>query len=312
MNLFENQKNILQILTSICQDFNLGSYISSTVVNVGYEDLNYILESSSGKYFVKIFQNRAKEDINRLISCILKAIQGGVHHPKFYEGNQGYLYNKDDLSLCVLEYVNGKSFYDLNLKPSFDELRFLAQQSALIHQMDLKPMPTYNQWALVNFVNEYNTKKSYLKKDDIKFIKPLYKIFGQINFEKLPHTFVHGDIVATNVLKDKNNKIYIIDFGVSNYYPRIIDLAVIMSNLCLVEDKNETIYRENILIEEYQKYTKLSDEEIGLLPIFTRAANALHILGVNYEETKNYTSKHSKENTYWLNQGRLGLSQYME
>ena len=43
------------ISKEICNEYNLGQYISDTIIEIGYEDFNYILETSSGKYCVKIF-----------------------------------------------------------------------------------------------------------------------------------------------------------------------------------------------------------------------------------------------------------------
>ena len=37
-------------------------------------------------------------------------------------------------------------------------------------------------------------------------------------------------------MKDNNGKLWIIDFAVSNYLPRIVDLAVSSCNLCLNPD----------------------------------------------------------------------------
>lgn len=37
----------------ICNEYDLGEYISNTIITVGYEDFNYILETTTGKYFIK-------------------------------------------------------------------------------------------------------------------------------------------------------------------------------------------------------------------------------------------------------------------
>ena len=43
------------------QQYKLGDYISDSIITVGYEDFNYRLETSKGKYCVKIF-NRQRSD----------------------------------------------------------------------------------------------------------------------------------------------------------------------------------------------------------------------------------------------------------
>ena len=118
--------------------------------------------------------------------------------------------------------------------------------------------------------------------------------------------FVHGDIISTNVMVDNNSKVWILDFAVSNYLPRIIDLAVTSCNMCLVENSKDKTY-ENIalLLSEYNKYNKLTDYELEVFGTFYKLANAMHILQPTYI-TK--TDGDSEENQYWLNEGIVGYS----
>jgi len=50
-------------------------------------------------------------------------------------------------------------------------------------------------------------------------VQPLVKEFENLGIEELPHCFVHGDIITTNVMRDSTDQLWIIDFSVSNYYP---------------------------------------------------------------------------------------------
>ena len=42
----------------VCKEYRLGTFISNKIITTAYEDLNYILETSSGKYIVKILEKR--------------------------------------------------------------------------------------------------------------------------------------------------------------------------------------------------------------------------------------------------------------
>jgi len=63
----------------------------------------------------------------------------------------------------------------------------------------------------------------------------LVREFNALKMKKLPHCFVHGDLIETNIMKDKEGKLWIIDFAVANYYPRIIELAVLACNILLTQ-----------------------------------------------------------------------------
>ena len=49
------------ISKEICNIYNLGNFISNDLITIGYEDYNYILTSSQGKYCVKILLMKNKK-----------------------------------------------------------------------------------------------------------------------------------------------------------------------------------------------------------------------------------------------------------
>jgi Ser/Thr protein kinase RdoA (MazF antagonist) len=301
------------IALEICKDYNLGEFKSSKLVLCGYEDYNFILETTKKEYFVKVFASfRDQKNCERYVNIMTKAIEANVAIPNLYASDQGYLYEKiidgTNIRLCVMEHVEGKTFYELGRKLNPEEIKSIARQTALINSIDLKPEAIYDPWTITHFLKEYNMKKEHLKPHDIEMIDPLVKEFKDMNIESLPHCFVHGDILTTNVIKDKEDKLWIIDFSISSYYPRIQDLAVISCNLLL--DKRgwkPTKEKINILLSEYQKTTPLTKRELEVFPTYLKLAHAMHIICASYEESAK--NNHSDENKYWLNEGRTGLEQ---
>lgn len=305
------QGDIKPILLQVCKDFSLGEYQSHKVITVGYEDFNLILTTDKGKFFVKMFANfRDETESQRYVNIMVEAIEAGVQHPKLFKSPQGYLHkitiDGSQISLCVMEYIDGVSFYEKNLKATTDEILFLVRQATLINKIDYKPKQIYDSWAIVNFLQECKKKGKYLDKDDVKLIDPLVEQFAAIKIEKLPHCFVHGDIIKTNVMKDKEGKLYIFDFSVSSYYPRVQELAILLSNMLFDEDKPGTFQDYyKLAVEEYQRYHQLTEKEIEILPLFVKVAFAMFILSATYEKV--VKGNHSTENEYWINLGKIGL-----
>ena len=123
--------------------------------------------------------------------------------------------------------------------------------------------------------------------------------------KRLPHAFTHGDIISTNVMKDNNGKLWIIDFAVSNYLPRIVDLAVSSCNLCLNPDSiKETRSKTKMILKEYEKYNKLTDYEKEVFPIFFDIANAMGILQISYLISQ---GEASEEDKFWYDESEKGL-----
>ena len=298
------------ISKEICNHFNFGQYISNEIITVGYEDFNYILTTSSGKYCVKIFnKERTLEDCKNYIDRISLSSEIEVNSPRVYKCGDEILFiitiDGVQFRLCVFEFIDGASFFDSNLIPSDDEIKEIIRQMAIIHKAKLESNFIYDTWTLTNFEKEYEKKKQYLSDKDADILIKLQKKFKEIDFDKLVYSFVHGDIISSNVIKDKNNKLWIIDYAVSNYLPRIVDLVVSSCNLCLDPDsKDNSLKKIRMIITEYEKYNKLSKYEKEMLPLFFELANGMGILQTSYQKNIGNTSE---ENEYWYNLSIKGM-----
>ncbi len=299
------------LFSRICIDYNLGRYLAHTVIPIGYEDFNVVLTTSQGKFFTKIFASfRDEAECKRYVNIMVKTWQKGISHPKVYKSNQGYLtqyrLGSATVRLCLMQFVAGKSFYQKQTIPTVKERQFLINQAVRINNLALKPPPVYDHWAITNFLQEYHEKRKYLSPQDNKLIAPLAKKFATFNFGGLPFCFVHGDITKTNVMKAKDGQLYILDFAVANYYPRIQELAVILCDLFFDPNHVNTfpkIYTQ--ALTWYQKHLPLTKLEIASLPFYIKIAHVMHVLLATYE--KRARKNISQENDHFLSIGRKGL-----
>ena len=305
------QEDITPILKAVCLDYSIGSYQSHSIIPVGYEDLNLILQTTIGKYFVKIFASyRSFENCQRYINITSKAIEFGVSHPKLFKVGNNCLYSTNingiNINLCVEEYINGQSFYDSNLKPTKEDIASITDEVAKINLIDFHPEYISDNWAVENMITQYKKIEKLIINKDRELLSPIIAEYLKTDFDKLPHALVHGDLIKTNILKDKENKIFFIDFSVANYYPRIQELAILFCNIFFNEDdpsSSNAMYKE--VLSRYQKTLPLKPLELELLPTYIKFAHAMHIIGASCE--KYLFNNDSQENTYWLELGRKGL-----
>lgn len=302
-----HQGNLEPPLKKVCEDFNLGNYISHAIIPIGYEDFNLRLNTNKGSFFVKIFsKTRNKKECQRYSEIIEKALAAGINTPKLFRSNQGFLYQIEKDSLIVTEYIEGENFFENGAYLSDKEIMFLIKQTALINNINFKPEYIYDHWAIPNFLKEYKEKGNFLLPEDKNIVEPLVEIFNSIPFETLPYAFVHGDMIRTNLIKTSGGKIYVVDFSVSNWYPRIQELAVLFCDAFF--NPNNTISFPAIyqkVISEYQEYIKLTETETQHLSNYVKLAHGMHVLLANYEKLINKNA--SEENEYFLNTGRTGL-----
>lgn len=311
VNFYERIKNIKdlrKLSEEISKVYGLGQVIDYKHIAVGYEDFNMIIETEKGKYFVKILnKSRPTEEKERLVKILDKSIENGVTVPKIYkvDGQAISKIEVDDKSVDVIlmDYIDGTNMLFLDRDFTEDEIRQVAREVAKINEIDYGVEPYYDEWTITNFENEYNKKIDALDEENKALVKSVYEEWPKVDFSRLKKTYIHGDIIKSNLILDKNNKIWVIDFSVLNYLPRVIEIAVAMFGICLTNDREKTISNINALLSEYSKYNKLDDYEIEVLPIIFNLISAMNVLQTAY--IKN-TDDSFEENEHWLEEGIKG------
>ena len=311
VNFYERIKNIRdlkKLSEEISKVYGLGQVIDYKHIAVGYEDFNMIIETEKGKYFVKILnKSRPTEEKERLVKILDKSIENGVTVPKIYKVDDQAIskIEVDDKSVDVIlmDYIDGTNMLFLDRDFTEDEIRQVAREVAKINEIDYGVEPYYDEWTITNFENEYNKKIDALDEENKALVKSVYEEWPKVDFSRLKKTYIHGDIIKSNLILDKNNKIWVIDFSVLNYLPRVIEIAVAMFGICLTNDREKTISNINALLSEYSKYNKLDEYEIEVLPIIFNLISAMNVLQTAY--IKN-TDDSFEENEHWLEEGIKG------
>ena len=205
-----------------------------------------------------------------------------------------------------MDYINGKDFFTLDELPSEEELKVIAQETAKLNLIDYRPEFIYDKWAIVNFKKEYLRNKKYLSGKYKTLIEQVYNEFKTIDFSRLKYGFVHGDIIETNILRDDKNKLWFVDFSVSNYLPRIVDIAVTICDLCLDLTNIEiSKQRTQIYLNEYEKILPLTKYEKQALKVFLKCHQAITIIQTTKEKVEDKNL--SEENLKFLNKAKKGL-----
>ena len=152
--------NIGEISRIICRYFNLGEFVSYKIIPIDYEDFNFSLNTSNGKFFVKIFANiRTLGDCKRNIEIMTKVSDTEVCIPKLYRSNQGYLHilniNRTELKLCVMDFIDAKDLFSSHKQIIKDDILNIVRQSSLINSIKIKPNKIFDSWAIANFLEEF-------------------------------------------------------------------------------------------------------------------------------------------------------------
>ena len=311
-NRIDKIDDINNLSNLVCQEYKFGDLKETTVIYVGYEDFNAIIDTSTGKYLMKVFRNsRTDEEVVQCINRSYVASQNNVKTPKIYKNSTGNIvtifnYRESRFRVSVIEYIDGKNFFDLNRKPNLDELIRIVDIGCNLNKIDYKPNFIYDTWAITSFCNEFEKKKQYLEKEYLDIVEPIYNKFKNFDYDKLPKSFVHGDMMSTNLMLDKNNDIWLIDFSVSNYTARINEIVVICDDVALIpNNKVESERRIRMAFELWCKKMNATEYEKESFNLLFDVANAINVLNPIYEIA---TGNDSDETKMHLNAGLFALS----
>jgi len=301
--------DLTPIINDICTTYHLGAVQEFSVIEVGYEDCNVIIETEADAFLAKMFAAfRTPDDVERYATTIKKVSEAGVYHPELIETPAGETTHKTHgITLALLKFVAGKTFYDLGRPPDDDERKAVIEQTAAVHRIDYKPAYLMDSWAIPNIRSMHDRVRQFLEPEDSALIEQVITQYEAVPIDELPHAFVHGDIIKTNVLKGDDGKVYILDFSVANWYPRVQELAVIASSLLYEENGPSLKERCQIVADEYDQFNKLTEVERKHLLTFGLAASAMELMGAHQEKYINGVD--TEENDYWLQLGRKGLRQ---
>ncbi len=302
--------NILSKL--VCEEYELGVFKDTYVIEIGYEDFNAVITTSIGKFLMKVFRNsRTDKEVEECINRSYIAFENNVKTPKIYKNSKNELisiieYLNSRFRLCVIEYIDGNNFFELNKKPTLEELRKIVDIASNLNKIDYRPNFIYDTWAITSFCNEFEKKKEYLEEKYLNIIEPIYNKFKQFDYDRLPKAFVHGDMMSTNLMLDTNDDIWVIDFSVSNYTARLNEIVVICDDIAVVPgEKEESERRIMIAFDEWCKKVNATQFEKESFKMLFDVANAINILNPLYEIA---TGNDSEETKMHLNAGIFALS----
>lgn len=100
------------IIERLCAAYAVGKPTNFSVIEVGYEDCNVILETEQSKYLAKMFaKTRSAGDIARYAATMQKVVEAGVSHPELLTTSSSEVtYTDSGITLVLMRFVDGKTF----------------------------------------------------------------------------------------------------------------------------------------------------------------------------------------------------------
>ncbi len=282
----------------------IGTIMEFRPIMIGYEDANFLLTTTTGKYVVKLFlKERSKENVQSYIRILMEAQAVGVPVTKLITGTKGNLSfsTNDSTPYCITEFFEGDDFQ--NRTPTIEDMLQVTQYLSNLNTLHFPVTEAYDSWGNKNLIAEYDKNKGQLSREENDLIVPVVEEARNLDFSQFHASVIHGDMQRKHVLKNTKGEYCLLDFGCAANGPKVIELSTFFAWFCLGEDtwsKREEII--NKVIALYMPVHNLSQYERDALAILTKAAYAAYYLKTSIllregdisRETKDWHDESSK------------------
>ena len=238
------------------------------------------------------------------------AFENGVPTPRVYKDSQGKILSSigvsgADFYVGLMDYINAKDFFSLGERPSKEDLGQLVDVADKIRKIDYKPDFIYDSWALSSFIGQFDKKRGRLDAGALEAIRPIADMFRKFDYDGLPKAFCHADMHAANLIKDGAGKVWVIDWGVSNYMARVSELIVLLSGVWQPVDDGESVSRSEFVIKKWCDKVGATQAEVSAIEPLLMVKAAIRVMNPSYEIEAN--GDKSAEMLAFRNSGYNGL-----
>lgn len=287
----------------ICNVYDIGKYFEHKLIeNVGIDDLSYILCTDKSKFLVKIINhNKTITEINQFIKKNDIIAKNKIQAPRIILNKGNHIYSTEInglyINCCIIEYIEGNDLYTKGERISKDDIDKLIDIIIPMHKIQDKLKIDYDEYCFMKINEVYKKTSRKIPKKLKNEVKNFLEEYKKVDFKELPICFVHGDLISSNIMKDKNGKLWLIDFFESGTGIRMLDIVKILNGvLFLYYDKENSKECEKYFLNKYQNYCKLTEYELKVLPTLRKADSYVGLMLGEY----NLLMEEKRETKFWL------------
>jgi len=256
----------------------LGPIKSCRPITEGYEDANFLFETSRNKYVLKIFaKTRSILNIKSYSKLLVGAQKAKVQSLQPIRGKNGYLGKIKQTRFVITEFFIGRNFR--NSTPSLLDIRIITKELVKLNSLNFKFYESYDSWSNAHLVCEFKKNKNKLDQATVNYLDPTVKALNKLNTRGFSRSIIHGDLQPLHIFKNNQGRYCLIDYGCARNDYLVYELSTFLAWFCLLKknwQRRKAIF--SYVIDTYTKTHKLSKQEIDSLPLLIKAAYAAYYL----------------------------------
>jgi homoserine kinase type II len=237
-------------IQKICSEYDIGSHVSIEKVQEGVLNDNYILETPTGKYFIKSVREKTQDRLKMIYGVESLMKSGGIPAVAMLKTKSGDISVTDETEVYTLypfiEAENSSNY-------SGNDYKTMGRMLGKIHIVgsgDISSVPDLKQFkrpadeAIMERLKNYREEiKNKNNQDEIDKIFSEYIDFKLVTAPKIKYvdlvndTLIHGDYHPGNLLMDKQSReiIGVCDWEKAEFGPRAYELARSLLYCCFYD-----------------------------------------------------------------------------
>jgi len=256
-------------LVDVAACHGLGKLAKAVGVPEGSVNTHYLLQTSKGKFFLKIDEVKSAPEAQHELDLLLFLRSRGFPCPRPLADRQGhYFHDYGGKAVSVYPPLPGHTFPETEL--TIAQLEQTGQMLGSLHLLgqDYKRIIA-NRFSFERIVELYEWVRERVPghfKHVIHALDDEIAHQQQYQEDKLPKGIIHGDLFADNVLFRGGKLVGVLDFEAACTGKFIYDLATAVNALCYREDQGYVFERFAALLRGYQQARTLSLPEWDAFP----------------------------------------------
>ena len=260
-----------QEISNLISKYQIGKLISFQEIIAGIDNSNYIITTDQTKFILTIFEDRLKnENIAFFMNLKNFLTTNGIICPKAIKDQSGDIIGEiKGKKFAIISFLTGKTllpnhdgyYSNITVKHCQQVGSQLGKIHNIIHQFSQSRANDLDILGIEKIFHKFADKLKILGiKDEI--CQYLQKC-QNIKTSNLEQQVIHGDIFPDNVFFDEEKNLSgIIDFYFASNGFLIYDLAVAINAWCFDGKNFFSQEKEKVLIEAYQKYRQITQQEL--------------------------------------------------
>tara|TARA_B100000768_G_scaffold37215_1_gene35902 strand:+ start:5032 stop:5991 length:960 start_codon:yes stop_codon:yes gene_type:complete len=266
--------------------YDIEEIVKFTGIKEGVENSNFLLESSSSKYILTIFEKRTDEnDLPFFFNLMNHLNDNEIKCPQVIKDKSDKLYNFiKDKPAVITSFLDGMSIKKIAPKHCGELGTNLAKFHLASNKLEIKRNNTLGIKDLGTLVAEINKLNLNEHADLLTIVNNEYDYLkNEIPFN-LPSGIIHADLFPDNVFFIEDQLSGIIDFyfACNDYYA--YELAICINAWCFEGNNEFNISKAKSFLHQYNSIREIGAEELKSLPILARAAALRFLLTRLYDK----------------------------